>query len=47
MRHQTEFLFVASVHRECGERHYATLASVKNNFPSSQFFNGKFATNWL
>jgi len=29
------------------ERHYATLASVKNNFPSSQFFNGNFGTNWL
>src|SRR5262249_52875683 len=38
---------VTTIRRECGERHYATPASVKNNFPSSQFFNGNFGTNGL
>ena len=33
--------------RECDERHYATPAPVKNNFPSSQFFNGSLGTNAL
>jgi len=38
---------VTTIRRECGERHYATPASVKNNFPSSQLLNGNLGTNRL